>query len=158
MSTDKFNVKPGQHIPGEVVTTYLTTYAKEFGISDLIRLETTVLVAEHQETIEGGWILTVKTPTQKESQKIYTRRLIIATGLISDPFMPHFEGQDTFGGKMFHSKDFPQNINTLKTSKSVTVFGAGKSGWDAVYEYATAGVKVNWVIRGTYRTGRNTKG
>ncbi|OTA67277.1 FAD/NAD(P)-binding domain-containing protein [Hypoxylon sp. EC38] len=145
MSSDKFDVKPGEHIPGEVINTYLKAYAQESGIIDFVRLNTTVITAEHQDTGEGGWILTVQ-PLKRERVNVFARRLIIATGLLSEPFMPRFNGQDQFGGKVFHSKDFPQNSDTLK-AKTVTVFGAGKSGWDAVYQYATAGVKVHWIIR-----------
>ncbi|KAI1084714.1 FAD/NAD(P)-binding domain-containing protein [Whalleya microplaca] len=149
MSSDKFNVKADQHIPGEIIHEYLNAYARAFGISDFIRLESTVLTATHQDdTAEGGWVLTVKSLKQKETQ-ILARRLIVATGLLSEPFMPRFKGQDKFGGNIFHGQDFRQNSDTLQTAKVVTVFGAGKSGWDAVYAYATAGVKVNWIIRST---------
>ncbi|KAI1214739.1 FAD/NAD(P)-binding domain-containing protein [Annulohypoxylon truncatum] len=145
MSSEKFNVQPGEHIPGEVINAYLKAYAEEFDIINSVRLETPVLAAEHQDTVEGGWILTVQPPKQAQV-KVFARRLIIATGLLSEPFMPRFKGQDEFGGKIFHSRDFPQNSDTLN-AKTVTVFGAGKSGWDAVYQYASAGVKVHWVIR-----------
>ncbi|KAI1772037.1 FAD/NAD(P)-binding domain-containing protein [Hypoxylon cercidicola] len=144
MSSDDFDVKTGEHITGEAIHAYLKAYAANFGIYDSIRLESKVLAAEH--IIEGGWILTIATPKQDE-HKIYTRRLIIATGLTSEAFLPHFDGQESFGGKVFHGKDFRQNSDTVKTAKAVTVFGATKSAWDAVYEYAIAGVKVNWVIR-----------
>ncbi|RYP90683.1 hypothetical protein DL770_003221 [Monosporascus sp. CRB-9-2] len=146
MESSVFNVKPREHIPGEVVTTYLKAYADEFGISDLFRPESKVVVAEHQDTEEGGWILTVAKPDQTNT-KIYARRLILASGLTSDAFIPHFAGQESFKGRIFHSKFFPQNRDTLETAKSVTVFGGTKFAWDAVYSYATRGVKVNWVIR-----------
>ncbi|KAI1650987.1 FAD/NAD(P)-binding domain-containing protein [Daldinia loculata] len=146
MTADRFDVNPGEHIPGEVINTYLEAYAEEFGIADFIRLETTVLTAEHQDTAEGGWILTIKQRNQQQTTKVLAHKLIIATGLLSEPFMPKFNGQDKFDGKIFHTKDFPKSLDTLK-AKTVTVFGAGKSGWDAVYQYALAGVKVNWVIR-----------
>lgn len=146
MSSDKFDVKPGEHIPGEVINTYLRAYAQEFGIIDFVQLETLVLTAEHRDTAEGGWDLTVKPLHEEHATRISAHRLVIATGLLSEPFMPSFTGQDKFDRKIFHSRDFPQNLDTLK-AKTVTVFGAGKSGWDAVYKYATAGVKVNWVIR-----------
>ncbi len=56
----------------------------------------------------------------------------------------------TSKGKIFHSKHFRQNSDTLQTGKSVTVLGGSKFAWDAVYAYATAGVHVNWVIRCEY--------
>ncbi|KAL1960895.1 hypothetical protein VTO42DRAFT_5878 [Malbranchea cinnamomea] len=146
MDTETFGVNPGEHIPGKVVNTYLKAYAARFEITDLIRLETKVLVAEHQGTAEGGWILTIANLKQGES-KVFARKLVIATGLTSEPFLPHFEGQETFGGPVFHQKDFLKYSDTLQSAKSVTVFGASKFSWDAVYAYAVAGVTVNWVIR-----------
>ncbi|PNY26632.1 FAD-containing monooxygenase EthA [Tolypocladium capitatum] len=146
MDRDQFKIKTGEHIPGEVVNAYLKAYAANFGIDGLVRLETKVLVAEHQGTDRGGWILTIANPKHKES-KLYARRLIIATGLTSEAFVPHFDGQETFGGRIFHGKHFPQNRDTLRTAKSATVFGSSKFAWDAVYSYAKAGVKVDWIIR-----------
>lgn len=146
MDSATFGVNPGEHIPGEVINTYLKAYAEKFGIARLVRLESKVVVAEHQDTDEGGWILTVAHPDQDRT-KLYARRLIIASGLTSEAFLPHFSGQETFGGRIFHGKHFLQNSDTLKTAKSVTIFGGTKFAWDAVYSYATAGVKVNWVIR-----------
>ncbi|KAI8962618.1 FAD/NAD(P)-binding domain-containing protein [Daldinia sp. FL1419] len=147
MTTERFGVKPGNHIPAEVIHTYLQSYADEFGITELIRLETIVETAEHQDTPEGGWILTVRKCGQQGTTRVLARKLVMAPGLLSEPFVPSFDGQETFGGRIFHSQDFANNLDSLKEAKAVTVFGAGKSGWDAVYQYASAGVKVNWVIR-----------
>lgn len=146
MDPKVFDVKPGQYIPGEVTNTYLKAYVEKFNLGSSIRLQTKITVAEHQDTPKGGWILTVVNQEGRES-KVFAKRLIVATGLTSEPFMPHFEGQENFGGRVFHSKYFQQNRDTIKTSKSVTVFGATKFGFDAAYTYATAGVQVNWVIR-----------
>lgn len=146
MDTATFGVKKDEHIPGEVINNYLKAYAAKFGIADKIRLQTKVIVAEHQDTPEGGWILTVTDSEQRET-KVFARRLIIASGLTSEAFLPHFEGQESFGGRIFHGKDFKKNGDTVQNAKSVTVFGATKFAWDAVYAYATAGVEVNWVIR-----------
>ncbi|KAK3648628.1 hypothetical protein LTR22_013262 [Elasticomyces elasticus] len=148
MDTETFGVKTNEHIPAPVVNKYLKAYAANFGIADFIRLQTKVSVAEHQDTAEGGWILTVVNAEQHES-KLFTCRLILATGRTSDPFLPHFAGQETFGGRLFHGKQFRDNRDTLQTAKAITIFGASKTAWDAVYAYATAGVKVNWIIRHT---------
>ncbi|KAL6405905.1 hypothetical protein AUP68_10789 [Ilyonectria robusta] len=91
MDSATFNIKPGEHIPGGVINAYLKAYAAKFGINDLIRVKTKVFVAEHQDTAEGGWVLTVA-GSKKEENKVCARRLIIATGLTSDAFLPHFEG------------------------------------------------------------------
>jgi cation diffusion facilitator CzcD-associated flavoprotein CzcO len=144
MDSATFGVQPGQHIPGAVTHKYLTAYAEKFDILDKIRLNTKVLTAEHQEdSAEGGWILTLD-----GGKSIFARKLVVATGLTSDAFLPDFAGQEDFGVPLFHSKDFLQHADTLETAKTVTVFGGTKSAWDAVYAYATRGVKVNWVMRG----------
>ncbi|KAK5993093.1 FAD-dependent monooxygenase DEP4-like protein [Cladobotryum mycophilum] len=147
MDPNTFGVRPGQHIPGEVINSYLKAYASKFGISDFIHLQTKITVAEHQDTLQGGWILTVVSSEPPREYKVYARKLIVASGLTSEAFMPHFEGQETFGGRLFHSKHFQQNRDTIQTAKSVTVFGGTKFAWDAVYTYARAGVQVHWVIR-----------
>lgn len=148
MSPELFGIRSGEHIPGMVINAYLKAYADRFGIRNLIRLNTKVTVAEHQSPPKGGWFLTVSGSSEEES-RVFARRLIISTGLTSEPFVPYFEGQETYGGKVFHGKHFLQNQDTIKAGTSVTVLGGSKLAWDAVYMYATAGVKVNWVIRGT---------
>ncbi|KAK1749790.1 indole-3-pyruvate monooxygenase YUCCA2, partial [Echria macrotheca] len=147
MDTATFGVKPGEFMSGEVMHKYLTAYATKFGIIDKIRYKSKVLTAEHQDGPEGGWILTVQSGSS--TTKILAKKLIVATGLTSEPFLPHFEGQEEFGAPLFHGKDFLQNADTLETSKVVTVFGGSKTAWDAVYAYGSKGIKVNWVMRET---------
>ncbi|PHH61339.1 hypothetical protein CDD81_473 [Ophiocordyceps australis] len=146
MDPATFGVARGQHIPGTVINSYLKAYAAKFGIDGLVRLETRVLAAEHREQ-GGGWILTVAQPNGAGDARILTRRLVVATGLTSEPFVPQFVGQESFGGRIFHGKQFQENRDTLETAKSVVVLGGSKFAWDAVYAYATAGVEVNWIIR-----------
>ncbi|KAI0186285.1 hypothetical protein EV127DRAFT_439365 [Xylaria flabelliformis] len=149
MSSDRFDVKPGQHIKGTAINSYLNAYAEHTGIADLVRFNHKVLSAEHRDTHDGGWILTIAAPGKGE-KKALARHLIFATGMTSQAFLPHFDGQEDFedaGGRIFHGKYFKENSDTLKTARAVTIFGATKSGWDAVYAYASAGVKVNWVVR-----------
>jgi cation diffusion facilitator CzcD-associated flavoprotein CzcO len=147
MNPKTFGVVKNKYIPGSVLNTYLKAYAAKFGITELIRFNTKVTVAEHMDTAEGGWKLTVFDSKTKAEATLFTRRLIIATGQTSDAFLPHYDGQETFGGKVFHNKDFLKNADTIEKGKTVTILGGSKSSWDAVYAYATAGVEVNWVIR-----------
>ncbi|KAH8676068.1 hypothetical protein BX600DRAFT_432600 [Xylariales sp. PMI_506] len=149
MDADQFGVKPGQHIPGHVVHEYLTRYADKFGVLSKIRYNTKVLSAEHQDA--GGWRLTISNGTEDatsaKTSTIIARKLIVATGLTSSPFMPHIEGQESFEAPVFHSKDLLERSRDLGATKRVTVLGGMKSGWDAAYQYATRGVEVDWVIR-----------
>ncbi|KAL2163468.1 hypothetical protein VTH06DRAFT_5526 [Thermothelomyces fergusii] len=164
MSSARFKVPVGSHIPGDALHEYFKAYAAEFGIAEHIRLRTRVLSAEHVDDAEGGWILTVASTgtddddqgqqqeqeqqqQQQQQTRVKARRLILATGLTSEAFLPQFDGQETFGGRVFHGKHFRQNRDTLKTARSVVVFGGTKFAWDAAYAYATAGVETHMVIR-----------
>jgi cation diffusion facilitator CzcD-associated flavoprotein CzcO len=147
MDPETVKLRPAKdYIPGSTVHDYLTAYATNFGISGMVQFDTKVTVAEHQDTEAGGWILTA---FNKQGEfKVFARRLIISTGLCSEPYVPTFKGQDTYDGKIFHGKYFQQNRDTLDTAKHATVFGGSKFAWDAVYSYAKAGAHVDWVIRG----------
>lgn len=149
MESGKFGAEPGRHIPGRAVHEYLKSYAAKFDLTSLIRLNTKVITAEHQE-IDGGWIIT--TQHNGEKAEISTRKLIVATGLTSEPNLATFVGQDKFGGRIFHGRDFPQNRDTISAGRAVTVYGSTKFAWDAVYAYATAGTEVHWIIRGITAT------
>lgn len=145
MDEATFGVKPGEHIPGHVIQHYLESYAVHFGFTDRIRLETRVRTAEHKP--DGSWLLTASGGDGKEST-IATKKLIMATGITSEPYLPPFEGQDNFSAPLFHCFDLPKHEpETLKSEKRVTVFGGTKSAWDAVYACATSNMQVDWVIR-----------
>lgn len=147
MDPNTFEVKPGEHIPGTVLHDYLTAYAERFGIIQKVKYGHKVLIAEHLEAPEGAWVLTAQ-ETSGAKSKFATKKLVVATGLTSQPLMPDYNGQESFDAPLFHNNDFLKHAGTIDTAKSVTVFGGTKSSWDAVYEYATKGVHVDWVIRG----------
>ncbi|KAL2164834.1 hypothetical protein VTH06DRAFT_130 [Thermothelomyces fergusii] len=145
MDSETFGVKPGEHPAGEVMFEYLRQYAQRFGILDKIRYDSVVTTARHQGGDEGGWTLTVQ--NRDAPRQVFARKLVMAAGLTSEPFMPHIKGQERFGVPLFHSRDFAKHSDTLDSAKRVTVFGGTKSAWDVVYAYASRGVKVDWVIR-----------
>lgn len=157
MTPEVFGVQPGEYMTGPVMHKYLTSYAEAFGIKDKIRLRHTVLEAEHQGGAEGGWVLTVESPGG-EKKMVFARKMVLATGLTSESFLPEFKGQEDFGAPLFHSKELKKYGGTLESAKVVTVLGGTKSAWDAVYAYASKGIKVNWVIRGKKFDVRNLEG
>ncbi|CAK7226302.1 hypothetical protein SEUCBS140593_006194 [Sporothrix eucalyptigena] len=151
MTTEVYGVKPGEHIPGTVVHRYLADYADKFGVAAHFRGSTKVVSAELIP--EGGWTLTLE--KEGKTSTLVARKLIVATGLTSEPFLPHIEGQETFGVPLFHGRDFLQHADTLEIpegntdKKTVAVFGGTKSAWDMVYAYASKGIQVEWIIRST---------
>ena len=149
MDSETYGVKPGEHIPGPIVHRYLTNFAEKFGIFGRIRFNQKIETAEHHES--GGWLLTVagagRDEVKLKSNQIFTSKLIVATGMTSEPSLPKIDGASSFEAPLFHSKHFRQHAATLDTADRVCVFGGTKSAWDAVYEYAIKGTPVDWVIR-----------
>ncbi|KAJ9610655.1 hypothetical protein H2200_005432 [Cladophialophora chaetospira] len=140
------NVKQGAHILGHEVHQYLKKYAEEFDIVRYFRFNTKVIAAEHLP--EGrGWLLSIT--TGDKTSQIVTRRLVVATGLTSDAFVPHVPGSHAKGAPpIIHVKDFQdRSAELFKTVKSATVLGGTKSAWDVSYAFASTGIPVDWVIR-----------
>ena len=149
MDTATYGVKPEEHIPGKVMHRYLKNYAEHFGFYNKIRFNSKVESAEHLNS--GGWsINTVQTSRSSASNhesQLFTSKLIVATGLTSNPFIPEINGSGSFEAPIFHSKDLLKYTSTQETMKGITVLGCTKSGWDAVYAYASKGVTVNWISK-----------
>lgn len=149
MDTETYGVKPGEHIPGEVIHRYLGNYAQHYGFYAQIRFQTKVNTAEHQQ--DSGWLLKCsrdnKVGGTPEESRIVTSKLIVAAGLTSEPLMPNFRGEQTFEAPLFHCKYLQERADLISTAKSVAVLGATKSAWDTAYAFASKGVKVDMIIR-----------
>ena len=153
MTEAQFGVRAGQHIPGDAVHAYLQVYVKVRDLGEKIRLRCQLTRAEY--TGDKEWVLTVEDGCGGDDSSlgdttyvIKTPRLILATGLTSQPSMPHLTGQDAFGIPLFHVRDLAQHESkVLVEGASVTVLGGTKSAWDTVYACASSGVSVDWVIR-----------
>ncbi|GIK06168.1 hypothetical protein Aspvir_001812 [Aspergillus viridinutans] len=149
MDPETFGVQPGEHIPGQVIQQYMEKFAEHFQFRDRIRLNTRVRSAEHRP--DGTWLLTTVSTEEQADDKVtemVTRKLIVATGITSQAYLPTFPGQDTFDAPLFHCRDLLQHeAEVLQKGRRITVFGGTKSAWDAVYSAATSGAQVDWVIR-----------
>ncbi|CAG8918448.1 unnamed protein product [Penicillium salamii] len=144
MDEATFGVKPGQHIPGHVIQRYLEAYSERFGFAQDIRLGHRVESAYHN--LNGTWKLTVSHGA--ETTIIEAKKMIVATGITSQAYLPPFEGQESFNAPIFHCRDLLQYQDAvLRPGERATVFGGTKSGWDAAYACATTGMKVDWIIR-----------
>lgn len=146
MDESIYGVKPGEHIPAAVLHRYLTDFAHAFGVFERTRFNTKVERVEPSDT--GGWTLAVSGGSG--APVIGTEKLIVATGLTSQPNIPSYPGQETFTAPFFHAKDFCNNSNTIQTAKRAVVVGGGKSAYDCAYAFATeAGAETHLVIRPT---------
>ncbi|KAI9673614.1 MAG: hypothetical protein M1817_002251 [Caeruleum heppii] len=163
MDEATFGVRPGQHIPGQVIHEYLRSYAEHFDVYRRIRFRTKVESVEHQQA--GGWRLNLRRSNDSDDGSeidsdfdagsdvdkpsiVITQKLIVATGLTSEPFLPEFAGHESFDAPVIHCRNLKRYSETLfKTATSVVILGGTKSAWDAAYAFASAGIKVEWVIR-----------
>ncbi|KID85845.1 Flavin monooxygenase-like protein [Metarhizium guizhouense ARSEF 977] len=151
MTQDVYGVKPGQHIPARVLHQYLTDFATKFGVLERTRFNTRVDALE--ATAQNSWIVYTSpskaTADPGPPEILHAKRVIIASGLTSQPNIPHYPGQDSLESTFFHAKDFCEQRDTVKTAKRAVVIGAGKSALDCAYAFATDGgnAQVDLVIR-----------
>jgi hypothetical protein len=146
MSTEGFDLA-NDHIPGQHVHNYLHKYAKEFDLYKHIRLDCTVNSAVDEEN--AGWIIDVEQNLEPEKVRYHIKagKLIMATGLTSEPFIPEMEGKHTFEAPIYHTSELTKAENGLGPFKKVVILSGAKFSWDIAYAYASAGVQVDWVIR-----------
>ena len=142
-------ITPGGHIPGQSIHNYLKNFARKFGIYEHCRFGEEVKTARKTPTATGrenGWLLTIY--RGDVSYTLKTRRLIVATGLHSQEFMPKIAGAEDFSADIIHASNLLEHSERLfANAKTVTVIGGTKSAWDAAFSFAWKGIHVDMVIR-----------
>ncbi|PLB49146.1 flavin-binding monooxygenase-like protein, partial [Aspergillus steynii IBT 23096] len=148
MDEETFGVREGEHVPGAVVQRYMECFVERFGLEEMVRLG--VRVESVTGDGEEGWVLeTVSIDGDGDGRRtMRSKKLIVCTGITSQPYLPAYAGQEDFAAPLFHCRDLPLHQDAIfQPDSRVTVFGGTKSAWDAVYAAATAGARVDWVIR-----------
>ena len=113
--------------PQQEIQDYLKKIAEAFGVRDHIRLNTR-LTASRWDEASKRWISTLQTPDGTET--IETAVLVSAIGQLNDPSMARFDGADDFAGRMFHSVDWPTDLELA--GKHVAVIGTGATAMQLV--------------------------
>lgn len=146
MNTEGYSLAD-DHIPGEHVNDYLLNYANKFDLMKHMRFNCIVDSAVDQG--QSGWDLTIKEGLigSRVSKLIHASKLIMATGLTSEPFMPKLEGWEGFDAPIYHTSEFAKAENGLGPYKKVVLLSGAKFSWDIACAYASAGIHVDWVIR-----------
>ena len=108
---------------------YANHVADRFNLREKIQFETKVVSAIFDEA-SGRW-----TVTTDRGDVISAQYCIMATGLISAPVDPVFEGLDSFTGEQYMTSRWPQQEPTFY-SKRVAVIGTGSSGIQVISEVA----------------------
>lgn len=137
----KEGLSPDRYISGTTINKYLTSFAKDYDLVRRTRLNTRVTKVERTE--KGSWLLRLRS-----GDPILAEKLIYASGVSSDPYVPDTPNAG-FTKPIIHSSKLGASLDVLRgpeTQRAVVV-GAAKSSYDAVFLLLKAGKKVDWVIR-----------
>ncbi|NLS18589.1 NAD(P)/FAD-dependent oxidoreductase [Rhizobium sp. P40RR-XXII] len=144
LHTDKrHSALPGRPMPADYpkypsrlqVIDYLESYAR----ANSLRIITDKTVASVSKKTD--WLVETTDGDVFEASAI-----VIATGLSSTPFRPHWTGQNHFPGTIIHSSDY-RNASALDAGR-ILVVGFGNSAGEIALECAEAGLDVAMSVRG----------
>ncbi|CAG7854352.1 SubName: Full=Related to dimethylaniline monooxygenase {ECO:0000313/EMBL:CCA70769.1} [Serendipita indica DSM 11827] len=139
----------GDFIPSLRVHEYLVEFAQRFNIADKITYNTSV---EHIQRHEDGkgWKLDIRRENG-EREVIICDKLVVATGVHSLPNVPDIptSTEEPFVPLSFHSRYVGRHYDDIRSPSVnvVTIYGGGKSAYDAAQVALNAGKHVHWVIR-----------
>jgi 4-hydroxyacetophenone monooxygenase len=105
--------------------TYFTAVMDKYGLGEHVRWQTEVIGAEWNDD-EATWTITARS-ADGEITTTHARALITAVGQLNRPYIPDFDGADTFRGPSFHSAAWDHAVDL--TGKRVALIGAGASGF-----------------------------
>jgi len=138
-----FSALPGMRFPSATplfptrrdFLDYLDRYNKGFQLPVETRAEVKAVQPE-----EPGWVVTLR-----DGRLMRSRAVVIATGIVSNPYVPEFTNRSLFKGRVIHSVDY----RTPKpfARERVLVVGAGNSAGEISAELAAAGAHVTVSIR-----------
>ena len=121
-------------VPAADFLAYLRDYAAVFALP--IRTRCAVTAASRTK---GGW--RVDTP----DGPFEARALVMATGIMSNPYTPQIAGREDFAGTVRHSIEYLRPAPFV--GRRVLVVGAGNSSGEIAPELAHAGAEVTVAIR-----------
>ncbi|KUL82826.1 hypothetical protein ZTR_09614 [Talaromyces verruculosus] len=147
MIPERYGAEPVGHIPGPIVHEYLCDMARHYSINSCLRFKTKVDSAKLEDN--GTWTIKLRPVDQPSSPftTVAATKLVIASGRTSEPNVPKFAGQESFGGRILHSKQLKSQMGSLSSDDNVVVLGGNKSSWDACYGAARSGCRVHMVMR-----------
>jgi dimethylaniline monooxygenase (N-oxide forming) len=124
---------------GPQVYAYLTSYAKEHGLPQRMRFNTSVTGMVRRNSGLPGWTLEIKQPDGSLSHEDYDF-IAVCIGQFNEPQTISHPGEDTFkaaGGKILHSSQHT-NPSSVK-GKKVVILGGSKSATDIAVNSVNAG-------------------
>ena len=124
---------------GPQVHAYLADYARENGVTGLIRFDTSVTGMARRADGKPGWTLTLAQKDRPDTTESYDF-VAVCTGQFSDKNMLSHPGQDGFiaaEGQVMHSSDYTDP--SMVKGKRVVVLGFSKSATDIAVNAVKSG-------------------
>lgn len=112
----------------EEVETYVQDMARTFELLPQIRFRTEAVSAEYDERTQRWTVVTVDADGTR--QEMGANAVITAVGQLNRPKLPSLPGMESFRGRMFHSANWPEDLDV--TGKRVAVIGTGASSMQIV--------------------------
>jgi dimethylaniline monooxygenase (N-oxide forming) len=125
---------------GPQVHAYLADYAREHGLTGLMRFNTEVKAMERRADGKPGWTLELGTHDRTSREDFDF--VAVCTGQFSDPNELSLPGEDAFkarGGQILHSSSY--NDATLAKDRRVVVLGGSKSATDIAVNAVNSGAR-----------------
>jgi cation diffusion facilitator CzcD-associated flavoprotein CzcO len=129
---------PGEYpryVPRQQVAEYLESYAREFGIAPAFGEEAVAITRQ-----DGGWETLCR-----GGRRFRSRFVVVATGANKVPNLPSFPGQQAFGGRVLHSREYRDPAPFA--GRRVLVVGMGNTGAEIALDLAEQGVDVALAVR-----------
>ena len=104
---------------------YFTDVMTKHGLNQHVRWNTEVVAADWSDDA-GMWNVSLRS-ADGQTATIRVRALITAVGQLNRPYIPEFDGADSFEGPSFHSAAWDHSVDL--TGKRVALIGAGASGF-----------------------------
>ncbi|MEZ4461965.1 MAG: NAD(P)/FAD-dependent oxidoreductase [bacterium] len=105
--------------PGEEIQAYVNHCASKYGVTPHIRYESRVTKTTF-DAGTNGWSTLLAT-----GERLTSRYVISATGLLSQPKLPAIAGLESFGGKAMHTARWDHDYDL--SGKRVAIIGTGAS-------------------------------
>lgn len=156
MAFSDFPVSPAEseHMTAAEYANYLERFCDAFDISRHIRFDTTVLsVSSHPD---GDWVVSSMDAGGAMQEERFDA-VAVCSGLNQHPYLPLFDGQNTFTGAILHGSQYRRASQAA--GKRVLVVGGGESGADIAAEVsAVAADSVLSLRRGVAVVPRRSHG
>ncbi|MDT9593302.1 NAD(P)/FAD-dependent oxidoreductase [Nocardioides zeae] len=107
------------------ILSYIHHVAERFDLRRDVRLSTTVSAATYDEE-RARWSVVLETGETLDAQYV-----VFATGSLSAPLDPPFEGFETFGGEWYQTSRWPHEEVSFD-GRRVVVIGTGSSGVQSI--------------------------